>query len=170
MLTELYDIFQERQRKYLANRPYYSLDTLVTLPRHERRGAGGMLVRWGCEKADEAGVQAYLEASPIGAPLYARHGFVGLEEMQLDLRKYGGDEVMRFIVSIALFDGVEDDRSTDEFVAHAETYQGRACCVDGEEDCWSRNNNANSNSGISMMGKYDSRATLVLQFIERWSA
>jgi GNAT superfamily N-acetyltransferase len=167
MLTELYDIFQERQRKYLANRPYYSLDTLVTLPRHERRGAGGMLVRWGCEKADEAGVQAYLEASPIGAPLYARHGFVGLEEMQLDLRKYGGDKVMRFIVSIALFDGVEDDRSTDEFVAHAQTYQGRARCVDGEGSCWSRGFSPGSDSGTITMERYESWATLVLQSIER---
>jgi GNAT superfamily N-acetyltransferase len=102
VLTALFDLFNNYKREYLGTRPYYCLDTLVTLPQHERRGAGSMLVRWGCEKADEAGVEAYLEASLVGAPLYARHGFEGREEIELDLRKYGGDEVMRFIVSVAI--------------------------------------------------------------------
>jgi GNAT superfamily N-acetyltransferase len=130
MLTALLDLFEKYKREYLANRPYYVLDTLVTLSQHERRGAGSMLVRWGCEKADEAGVQAYLEASPMGAPLYARHGFVGLGEIQLDLKKYGGDEVMRFIVSIGST-WKSCGHCTDGFAAHAEADQGRTCCVGG---------------------------------------
>lgn len=98
----LFTLFNDRKREYLGTRPYYVLDTLVTLPQHERRGAGSLLVRWGCEKADEVNAQAYLDASPIGAPLYARHGFVALPEVALDLRRWGGDEVMRFIVSVSL--------------------------------------------------------------------
>ena len=35
-----------------------------------------MLVRWGCDLADKNGVQAYVDASKDGAPLYARFGFV----------------------------------------------------------------------------------------------
>lgn len=58
-----------------------------------------MLVRWGTERADEAGFEAYLEASPMGAPMYARHGFEPQKKVELDLRKYGGDEVLEFIVS-----------------------------------------------------------------------
>lgn len=58
-----------------------------------------MLVAWGCEKADEAGVEAYLEASPMGAPMYARHGFKAVGEINIDLIKYGGDEVLKLIVS-----------------------------------------------------------------------
>jgi hypothetical protein len=58
-----------------------------------------MLVRWGCERADEVGVQAYLEASLVGAPMYARHGFVGKEKIELDLRRLPGGEVHQFIVS-----------------------------------------------------------------------
>lgn len=75
------------------------LDTCVTLPQHERRGAGSLLVKWGCDRADEAGVVAYLEASPVGSPMYARHGFVVQREIELDLGKYGGkEEVMKFLV------------------------------------------------------------------------
>ncbi|KAH5683347.1 hypothetical protein HBI64_042520 [Parastagonospora nodorum] len=97
MLKALFDLFNEKKREYLGKRPYYVLDTLVTMGQHERRGAGSMLVRWGCEKADEAGVQAYLEASPMGAPMYARHGFVALPEIELDLRMWGGEDVLKFI-------------------------------------------------------------------------
>ncbi|KAF2823038.1 acyl-CoA N-acyltransferase [Ophiobolus disseminans] len=100
LLTALYDLFNVHQRKVLETQPHYILDTLVTLPQHERRGAGSMLVGWGCAKADEAGVVAYLEASLIAAPMYARHGFEAVGELELDLRKFGGDEEMRFIAML----------------------------------------------------------------------
>jgi hypothetical protein len=93
MLDALFELFNRGKREYLGTRPYYCL---------ERRGAGSLLVKWGCERADEAGVEAYLEASEVGAPMYARHGFVALSEMVLDLRKYGGEGVQRFIVSYLL--------------------------------------------------------------------
>jgi GNAT superfamily N-acetyltransferase len=100
MVKAFYDLTSSNRKDIMGTRPYYSLDTLVTLPKHERRGAGSMLVRWGCEKADEAGVEAYLEASPLGVPLYSRHGFERVRDVELDLRKWGGTEVMPFVVSI----------------------------------------------------------------------
>jgi GNAT superfamily N-acetyltransferase len=99
MLNGLYTLFNNNKRDILGTRPYYVLDTLVTRPEHERRGAGSLLVRWGCEKADEAGVEAYLEASKMGAPMYARHGFEPVREVELDLTRWGGDEKLSFIVS-----------------------------------------------------------------------
>ncbi|KAF3010853.1 hypothetical protein E8E13_009035 [Curvularia kusanoi] len=94
----LHDLFNENKREILQARPHYVLDTLVTLPQHERRGAGSMLVSWGTQKADEAGVEAYLEASPMGAPMYAKHGFEPQKKVALDLIKYGGKEVLEFIL------------------------------------------------------------------------
>jgi GNAT superfamily N-acetyltransferase len=99
LLNELFEIFNEHKRRHLGNRPYYALDTLATHQDHGRRGAGSMLVRWGCEKADEAGVQAYLEASPMGAPMYARYGFVEVARIRMDLTKNGGQGTEDFIVS-----------------------------------------------------------------------
>ena len=96
----LHDLFSENKRRILERRPHYVLDTLVTLPNHERRGAGSMLVNWGTERADEAGIEAYLEASPMGAPMYARHGFEPIKRVGLDLRKYGGEEILEFIVCL----------------------------------------------------------------------
>ena len=128
MLTALFDLFNNHKREILGNRPYYVLDTLVTLPQHERRGAGSMLVRWGCEKTDEAGVEAYVEASLMGAPMYARHGFEAVKEIELDLRNYGGDEVMRFIVSI-LTRWLGQYKQTDVITAYAEASKERTLSI-----------------------------------------
>jgi len=41
------------------------------------RGIASALLQWGCEQADKEGLQVYLDASPMGAPLYTkRFGFV----------------------------------------------------------------------------------------------
>lgn len=48
---------------------------LATRPEHKRRGAGSMLVQWGCDIADKDGVPAYIDASKAGAPLYKKFGF-----------------------------------------------------------------------------------------------
>ncbi|KAF2676359.1 acyl-CoA N-acyltransferase [Lentithecium fluviatile CBS 122367] len=94
--TEVWNVFfgllYDNKRQIMGLRPYYSLDTLVTHPDHHRRGAGGLLIKWGLEKADEAGLEAYLESSVTGRPLYERHGFEPVKEIALDLRKWGGEE------------------------------------------------------------------------------
>ena len=35
-----------------------------------------MLVKWGCDLADQDGVAAYVDASKEGASIYKKHGFV----------------------------------------------------------------------------------------------
>lgn len=52
------------------------LDMLGTHPDYRGRGAGSMLVKYGCDLAAENGVGAYVDASKAGAPLYAKFGFV----------------------------------------------------------------------------------------------
>ena len=34
-----------------------------------------MLIRWGLEQADQMGLEAYVEASPAGLPVYRRFGW-----------------------------------------------------------------------------------------------
>ncbi|KAF2274643.1 acyl-CoA N-acyltransferase [Westerdykella ornata] len=95
----LCETFNANKRDILGTRPYYVLDTLVTHPDHHRRGAGGTLVAWGCEQADKKGVEAYLEASPMGKPLYERFGFREVRTVCVDLRELGaGDERFEFIL------------------------------------------------------------------------
>ncbi|KAI8938838.1 hypothetical protein NX059_004701 [Plenodomus lindquistii] len=99
LLTHFYQVSNANKRNIMGQREYWSLDTLVTLPEHERRGAGAMLVRWGCERADERGVECYVEASVVGAPLYARFGFQKVREMIVEVERFGrGEDVLLIIM------------------------------------------------------------------------
>lgn len=52
-------------------------------PDHRRRGAGHLLVEWGTKKADEMGVEMFVESTEDGKPLYDRHGLVSMNELTL---------------------------------------------------------------------------------------
>ncbi|KAL1625514.1 hypothetical protein SLS56_007336 [Neofusicoccum ribis] len=85
--------YLNRVRRALGKTPHYFLGLLVTHPKHHRRGAGAMLIRWGTEQADRAGLISFLEATETGRPLYKRHGFEEQETFVIELSKYGGTGV-----------------------------------------------------------------------------
>ncbi|PCG94400.1 Acyl-CoA N-acyltransferase [Penicillium occitanis (nom. inval.)] len=72
----LIDALEKERRRVMGDEKHYYLDTVGTHPDYQRRGAGSMLVKWGCDLADRDGVSAYVDASKEGAPLYQKHGFV----------------------------------------------------------------------------------------------
>lgn len=59
-----------------------------------------MLVKHGCEMADEAGLISILTASAAGWHLYEKHGFKVFKYHDLDLRPFGVDasEPRRFMI------------------------------------------------------------------------
>jgi hypothetical protein len=57
-------------------------------------GIGTLLVEDGLRKADEAGLQTVLGASPFGIGLYRRYGFVDYETMDIKLWEYEGGKGM----------------------------------------------------------------------------
>lgn len=46
------------------------------IPTHRRRGIGRMIMDAFTEKADELGLEAFCEATPLGALLYKKYGFI----------------------------------------------------------------------------------------------
>ena len=52
-------------------------------PSHRGRGAGDLLVSWGLRKADELGIDSYVESTPMGKPLYEKHGFSVMNHFEL---------------------------------------------------------------------------------------
>ncbi|KAJ5151714.1 hypothetical protein N7492_010009 [Penicillium capsulatum] len=67
---------ERARRRVMGDRRHYYLDMLGTHPDYRRRGAGAMLVQWGCDRADADGVGAYVDASVDGKGLYEKFGFV----------------------------------------------------------------------------------------------
>ena len=51
------------------------LYVLYVHPDYRRRGAGNLFMEWGTRKADELGLNSYIEASEMGKMLYLKHGF-----------------------------------------------------------------------------------------------
>jgi len=48
---------------------------MFTDPKHQRRGVGTKLLKWGLERADEMGVEIFLEATQFGLHMYEQNGF-----------------------------------------------------------------------------------------------
>ncbi|GAB7349546.1 hypothetical protein MBLNU459_g0247t1 [Dothideomycetes sp. NU459] len=92
MMEAFFGTVSAAKRKHLDGRAFVLLDILATDPDHHRRGVGAVQLKWGLAEADKLRVPAYLEASKMGRPLYARYGFEGLEPLDFDARPYGGPE------------------------------------------------------------------------------
>jgi len=71
------------------------LSQLQTVPEHQRRGAGGMLLKWGTDEAARLGLPVFLCASEEGLSVYRRAGFVELEVTETDMTQYGGPGIHR---------------------------------------------------------------------------
>lgn len=52
------------------------LHLAFTASEHRRKGVASKYLQWGVDKADELGLESYLEASTLGAPAYRKFGFI----------------------------------------------------------------------------------------------
>ncbi|KAJ5113186.1 hypothetical protein N7456_001720 [Penicillium angulare] len=90
----------EEGRKRHATERDMMLDLLATLPSYQGRGVGSAILRWGCEKADALQVRIYLEATPEGCPLYVKHGWKVVENVDFDMSQFGAHGVDDFYLMI----------------------------------------------------------------------
>ena len=62
---------------------------IVTSPDYRRRGAASLLLQWGIDRADELGVEIYIESSLAGKPLYEKFGLHTLKVFNFDMAELG---------------------------------------------------------------------------------
>ncbi|KAL8369586.1 hypothetical protein RB595_000084 [Gaeumannomyces hyphopodioides] len=58
---------------------FVHLHICFTVADHRRQGAAALMMRWGCDLADQLSVPGYVEASPDGTALYKSFGFYEIE-------------------------------------------------------------------------------------------
>ncbi|KAF2175611.1 acyl-CoA N-acyltransferase [Zopfia rhizophila CBS 207.26] len=75
LFKEVTDKATEKKKKIMGEKEYWYIGVLATLPKHQHRGAGSLLMTEFCKQADEAGHWSYVEASPLGRPTYQRFAF-----------------------------------------------------------------------------------------------
>lgn len=98
--NDFFGYMTEQRTKFLAKKRRGFLHVLTTHPDHHRRGAGTLLMKYFLAQVDQEQLEAYLEASEAGRPLYARCGFKPVFEKTFDLEKYGGKGIERNTVMI----------------------------------------------------------------------
>lgn len=98
----LFGPLRRAHKDVMGTRPHAYLVGLVTDPDHGRRGAGGLLVQWGLDQADELGLDTYLDASPMGKGLYEKNGFETVKDIPFDLVQFGGEGAISHTVSTRL--------------------------------------------------------------------
>lgn len=57
---------------------------MFTHPDYQKRGIASMQLQWGCDEADKAGQECYLDASPVGKSLYEKFGYVAQTEHSVE--------------------------------------------------------------------------------------
>jgi len=67
---------------------------LVVLPKFQRKGLGGQLVKSGLEEADRAHLPVWVKATKAGRSLYLKLGFKDFEFVDHDLSLYGGEGIV----------------------------------------------------------------------------
>ncbi|RYO78152.1 hypothetical protein DL766_009344 [Monosporascus sp. MC13-8B] len=67
-------------RTRAAQRPHVYLFIIFTHPDYRRKGVGQQFMDWGKNKADELGLEFFLDSTPYGRPLYEANNFVYIEE------------------------------------------------------------------------------------------
>lgn len=92
LLKEFFGEIGKHKREIMGGKPYVLLSLLATRKAYHRRGIGAMHLRWGLEQADQLNLPSYLEASPMGKPLYLRMGYEELRPLPFDAKKWGATE------------------------------------------------------------------------------
>jgi len=66
------------------NRPMVAMDATSVRDDHQRKGVGSLLISWGVQKADDLGVECFVEASDAGKHLYKKFGYIALTKIIVD--------------------------------------------------------------------------------------
>jgi hypothetical protein len=91
------------------NLPCWILMHMVTHPAHRRKGAAGLLMKWGVEQSEITQAPVYLEAGVMGKPIYERYDFVEMgDPIVADLRKYGVDMTLSMCKMVYLPQTVDE--------------------------------------------------------------
>lgn len=81
--ADVFGMFEEMDR-YHPGEPLWYLPVIGVDPAHHRKGIGSSLLSHALARCDAGGMPAYLESTnPRNVPLYERHGFVRLGEIQV---------------------------------------------------------------------------------------
>lgn len=81
LADEFFGALAQKHEEHMAGQPHWYLELIGVSQQYQGKGAARQLVTWGVDRADRDGVDAYLDASPMAAPIYRRYGFEDIETL-----------------------------------------------------------------------------------------
>lgn len=66
------------------------LHIAFVLPEYRRRGVAKLVTEWGIKKADELGLESWVDSSALGRGLYKQYGFVFVSEQSIEPKEPEG--------------------------------------------------------------------------------
>ncbi|KAL2809140.1 hypothetical protein BJX63DRAFT_424063 [Aspergillus granulosus] len=88
-------IFNEPRERFMQRAHLYSYIGFV-LPEYRQLGIADMLLVEECRRADELGIEAYMEAvTAMGVPIFMRHGFIPFRKVAVEPKNDNADYVWR---------------------------------------------------------------------------
>ncbi|KAF7552850.1 hypothetical protein G7Z17_g4039 [Cylindrodendrum hubeiense] len=82
-------------RRKMGARPQVYLNIIYTHPDYRRQGVADLILTWGKQKADEMGVEMWLDATEYGVPAYKKHGFTVVNENRIKPTKEDPGELWK---------------------------------------------------------------------------
>lgn len=91
LLNAFFAQMNRTRESTMQGKTYWFLKILSIDPEHQRKGLGTLLVKWGVERANKEGVDAWLESSPMGKGAYLKAGFrvLGMDRVDEPRAKKG---------------------------------------------------------------------------------
>ncbi|CZT01653.1 related to DUR1,2-urea amidolyase [Rhynchosporium agropyri] len=90
-LDGYHELAEAAKERVMGSAKCYRLTFVGTLPKHQGRGAGTLLSKWGVQKAKDDNLPVYLESTIAASPLYQSLGFVALDGLSMVLPGNGPD-------------------------------------------------------------------------------
>ena len=100
LCMELIKLQKEAKGHLYNEETDFHMELIAVRPCYRRRGLGTRLTEEGLKIAEAVGAKTYLQASPLGLQLYKRLGFKPIAGITVDLKEYGGDEVISEVCMI----------------------------------------------------------------------
>ncbi|KAH9890134.1 hypothetical protein F4778DRAFT_752751 [Xylariomycetidae sp. FL2044] len=79
-------------RPGFLGKPHMLISYCAVHSAHRRRGAARMMLQWGLDKADELGLDAFVESTLFGRPAYEDSGFQVIDKFVLNASAGGSSE------------------------------------------------------------------------------
>ncbi|KAI2602615.1 hypothetical protein GGR54DRAFT_623639 [Hypoxylon sp. NC1633] len=73
-----------KHRPGLMGKPHFLVSYCFVHSAHRKRGAASLMLKWGTDKADELGMEAFVESTEMARSLYEAHGFYVVDDLNMD--------------------------------------------------------------------------------------